>query len=96
MERLIEQKIPVAISVSLGLLRERSKEKSDGHIVVVCGLDSQGNVWVNDPDATIPLTQKKPVRRLYPRAAVIRAWASSHQTAYVLTRRGERLDAIEK
>lgn len=83
-EGLIGQRIPVVLSVSLHALRGRPAQPEDGHLVVVVGFDSRGDVWVHDPDTTYPPVPGKRVRRLYPRAAVESAWNASHRTAYVI------------
>ncbi len=86
-EQLIARDIPVVISVSLNEVRGRPAQEGDGHLIVVTGFNAEGDVWVNDPDATHPPAAGKPIRRLYPRGAVERAWAVSHRTAYVIQER---------
>jgi hypothetical protein len=72
--------IPVAVSVSYGLLKGGSQPlPGDGHIVVVCGFTAEGEVVVNDPGV-----RQERVRRTFPRADFVRAWERSHRTAYLV------------
>jgi hypothetical protein len=45
---------------------------SDGHLLVIQGFDSSGNVIVNDPAGS----DDSEVRRVYPRDEFVRAWFS--------------------
>ena len=70
--------IPVATSLSYNLLRGRS-DPGNGHLVVVVGFTDTGDVIVNDPG-----TRLDNVRRTFPRANLIRAWAASKNTVYII------------
>ena len=84
LEQRIGEGIPVIISVSLNLLRQRPPAADDGHLVVVVGFNAAGDVWVNDPDTTHPPVAGRTIRRLYPRGTVDKAWSASRRTAYIL------------
>jgi len=61
---------------------------------VLRGFDQLGNPWVNDPDATHPPTSIKPVLRLYQRDHLLKAWATSQRTVYVLTPTTQRIEGL--
>lgn len=73
--------IPIATSVSYGLLKGLGKQENDGHIVVVVGFDKDGNPIFNDPGKNV-------VRMTYKRADFERAWGNSKNTVYVIHPRG--------
>lgn len=76
LERWILAGVPVPASVSYNLLKGEDKP-GNGHIVVCVGFTEAGDLIVNDPG-------RRQVRRVYPRAHFIRAWADSHNTAYLI------------
>jgi hypothetical protein len=76
LEDWIAAGIPVAISVSYGYLKGRP-ERANGHLVVCIGFDENGNVIVNDPGRRL-------VRQTYLRENLIKAWAESENTAYIV------------
>jgi hypothetical protein len=76
LEDWIEAGIPVAISVSYGYLKGRP-ERANGHLVVCIGFDENGNIVVNDPG-------RRMVRQVYLRENLIKAWAESENTVYLV------------
>jgi hypothetical protein len=76
---LIERNLPLAISYSWseGELPSAPLERSDGHLVVLCGFTRDGDCAVNDPAAPN-------VRVVYPRAAIERIWQRNEGVAYVV------------
>ncbi|MBN8689710.1 MAG: C39 family peptidase [Armatimonadetes bacterium] len=75
---LLEKGIPVITSVSYGLLKGKpARDDNDGHLVVLVGVDAQGNLIFNDPG-------KKPIRLTYDYDAFVRAWAVSNNTVYII------------
>lgn len=76
--------VPLVTSIAWqpGELRDAPIGHSDGHLVVVVGVDQQGDVIVNDPAADPRLGQ--PVRRSYPQAQFRQAWNSSGRTVYLV------------
>lgn len=80
LEHWIDAGLPVAASVSYALLKERpTPEPGDGHLVVVRGFTSTGDVLVNDPGVRMSR-----VKRIVPRAAFRAAWQHSRNTAYLV------------
>jgi hypothetical protein len=85
--------IPVGVSVSYALLNgEPNPKPGDGHLVVVCGGDADGLVEINDPGRSLPR-----VHRHIDREVLVRAWAYSGYTAYLVwpTNRATPRGAIE-
>ncbi len=83
-ERCIAEGCPVIISIRFnepGLIAAAPYATTDGHLIVVCGFDAEGNVEVNDPAAHDPgQGQLK-----YARPELERAWlGGSGGVAYVL------------
>lgn len=76
LEDWIEAGTPVAISVSYGYLKGKP-EPANGHLVVCIGFDENGNIVVNDPG-------RSAVRQVYSRENLIKAWAESENTVYVV------------
>jgi hypothetical protein len=76
LEDWIEAGIPLAVSVSYGYLKGRA-QKANGHLVVCIGFDESGNIIVNDPG-------RSHVRQVYLRENLVRAWAESENTVYVV------------
>lgn len=76
--------VPLVASIAwqTGELLDAPVGHSDGHLVVVVGLDQQGDVIVNDPAADP--RQGQSVRRTYPQAQFRRAWNSSGRTVYLV------------
>ncbi len=75
---LVKQGIPVATSVSYGLLKGKpSPDPDDGHLVVVVGFDANGDPVFNDPG-------RARVRNTYRLADFARAWNRSRNTVYLV------------
>ena len=80
LERWTAAGLPVATSVSYALLQGRaSQEPGDGHLVVVHGFTTAGDVEVNDPGVRLSRGH-----RIVPRPAFQKAWQYSHNTAYLI------------
>ncbi len=80
LERWIHAGLPVAVSVSYARLKGAdTASPGDGHLVVVRGFTSDGDVIVNDPGV-----RRSRVRRVVPRADFIGAWGHSLRTAYLV------------
>jgi hypothetical protein len=77
--RLIERNLPIAISYSWseGELPGAPLDRSDGHLVVLCGFTRDGDCAINDPAAPN-------VRSVYPRGAIERIWQRNEGVAYVI------------
>ena len=80
--------IPVALSVSFDLLNGKEADQGNGHLIVVVGFTETGDVVVNDPWPN-PKKENR-VRKIFPRAQVIRAWQRSKQAAYLVVPEGVR------
>lgn len=82
-QRLIERNLPIAISYSWadGELPGAPLERSNGHVVVLCGFTASGDCAVNDPAAAN-------VRVVYPRATIERLWQRNDGVAYVIAPAG--------
>ena len=76
LEDWVEAGIPVAISVSYGYLKGQP-ERANGHLVVCIGFDENGNIVVNDPG-------RRMVRQVYLRENLIKGWAESENTVYIV------------
>ncbi|MBV8067578.1 MAG: C39 family peptidase [Candidatus Eremiobacteraeota bacterium] len=78
-QRLIERNLPLAISYSWsdGELPGAPLDRSDGHLVVLCGFTGDGDCAINDPAAPN-------VRVVYPRSAIERIWQRNEGVAYVI------------
>jgi Peptidase_C39 like family len=82
-ERLIAAGVPVVASISFGSgqLDGAPISASSGHLLVIVGFTSAGDVVVNDPAART----RKGVRRTYDRAQFERAWLpTTGGLAYVI------------
>jgi hypothetical protein len=82
LEELVAAGLPPAVSVGYGLLKGREPEPDDGHLVVIVGFTPEGDPVINDPWAK--LAEGQPVRRVYRRADLEKAWAESRRTAYLV------------
>ena len=60
----------VSIAYKDGALKNAAVKKSEGHLVVICGFDADGNVIVMDPAAS----KEQNVRRIYDRKQFAAAW----------------------
>jgi hypothetical protein len=77
LEDWIAQGIPVGLSLCYNRLRGKSREPS-GHLVVCVGFTENGDAIINDPGTS------KNVRKIFPRANLIDAWAYSKNAAYFI------------
>lgn len=80
LEQWINAGIPVIISAPWGMLDPTRISTGNGHLTVCIGFTKDGDVVDNDP-GTNP---KKSVRHIYKRENVIRAWAKSYNTVYLV------------
>ncbi|GHO43448.1 peptidase C39 family protein [Ktedonospora formicarum] len=83
-EQWIKAGVPVIISIGFraGELPKSPVSSTDGHIIVVRGFASNGDVIVNDPAAA----SNDGVQITYNRQALQNAWLrSSHGTVYIIT-----------
>jgi hypothetical protein len=86
LERWIAAGMPVATSVSYAQLKGSAEPKpGDGHLVVVTGFTSTGDVQVHDPGV-----RRERVVRTIPRADFMRAWNHSSRTAYLIWSRNSQ------
>jgi len=77
LESFIAKGIPVGLSLCYNRLRGKGREPS-GHLVVCVGFTKTGDVIINDPGTS------KNVRKVFPRADLIDAWAYSKNSAYLI------------
>ncbi len=78
LEDFLRAGFPIACSISYDLLRGKGKKgMNDGHLVVLVGVNSDGDPIFNDPG-------RREVRQVYKRADFESAWASSGRTAYII------------
>jgi len=78
LEDWIAKDIPVIVSVSYGELKGSGKRPNDGHLVVCVGFTKGGDPIINDPG------QRENVQRTFPRENLMKAWAYSHHTVYLI------------
>jgi len=79
LEDWIAQGIPVGLSLCYNLLRDRG-ERGNGHLVVCVGFTANGDVIINDPGTS------RIVRKTFPRANLVKAWAYSKNACYFVYR----------
>ncbi|MGC3958199.1 MAG: C39 family peptidase [Verrucomicrobiota bacterium] len=77
LEGFIARGIPVGLSVCYNRLRGKGREPS-GHLVVLVGFTKDGDAIINDPGTS------KNVRKVFPRANLIDAWAYSKNAVYLV------------
>jgi len=77
LEDWIAHGLPVGLSVCYNRLRGRGGRTS-GHLIVCVGFTKEGDVIVNDPGTS------KNVRKTFPRANLIDAWAYKHNAVYFI------------
>ncbi len=85
LESWVASGIPVAISVSYGLLKGESRP-GNGHLVVCAGFTESGDLVANDPG-------RKKVRQIYRRENLVKAWRDSHNTVYLIYPEDRRVPA---
>jgi hypothetical protein len=76
LEDWIEAGIPVAFSVSYSLLQGKP-ERGNGHLLVCIGFTETGDIVTNDPG-------RRKVRQIYKRENLVKAWAESENTVYLI------------
>jgi len=76
-EDWIVQGLPVGLSVCYDRLRGK-RSGPNGHLVVCVGFTENGDPIINDPGTS------NQVRKVFPRARLVDAWAYSHQTTYLI------------
>ena len=82
LETWVAAGVPPVVSVSYDLLHGRKQGQSNGHLVVCIGFTEKGDAIINDPWAE--LKKSDPVRYVIPRANLVKAWARSRQTVYLI------------
>ena len=86
LEDWIASGIPVAVSVANTVLKGAPpREGPDGHLVVCVGFTEKGDVIVNDPGT------RQQIRRVYPRENLVKAWARSQNTVYLIYPQGANI-----
>lgn len=73
--------IPVMISARYDLLQDGRPPDLNGHLTVCRGFTENGDLVINDPWTDVKVEN---IRHVYKRANVIRAWATSHNTVYLV------------
>lgn len=81
LEDWIAAGIPVIISARYDLLQDGRPDDFSGHLTVCCGFTADGDLVINDPWTDLKVES---VRHIYKRANVIRAWATSRNTVYLV------------
>jgi len=81
-ERLVVAGFPVAASVSFDLLNGKPTDEGTGHLIVVVGFTSSGDIVANDPWPN-PKGENS-VRRVFPRLHFLNAWQRSRQAVYLI------------
>ena len=77
LEDFVARGIPVGLSLCYNRLRGKSREAS-GHLVVCVGFTETGDPVINDPGTS------RNVRKVFPRANLVDAWAYSKNAAYLI------------
>jgi hypothetical protein len=81
LEDWIAAGIPVIISARYDLLKDGRAPDLNGHLTVCRGFTENGDLVVNDPWTDLKMES---VRHIYKRKNVQRAWATSHNTVYLV------------
>jgi hypothetical protein len=81
LEDWIAAGIPVIISARYDLLQDGRAEDLNGHLTVCRGFTENGDLVINDPWTDVKVES---VRHVYKRGNVRRAWATSHNTVYLV------------
>jgi len=89
LEDWVNAGIPVIISARWDMLRPGRPFDDAGHLTVCIGFTPEGDVVINDPATN--LEKGDHVRHIYKRADVIKAWATSHNTVYIVYPVGAKL-----
>lgn len=89
LEDWLAHDVPVACSVSYGMLKGKSsRDPDDGHLVLLVGFTASGDLVFNDPGRNI-------VRMTYRRADFERAWKVSRNTVYLIYPQGWKTPASD-
>lgn len=89
LEDWITNGIPVILSTRWDLLRAGRTDTGSGHLIVCIGFTKDGDVVINDPATR--LNKGDSVRHIYLRADVIKSWATSYNTVYLIYPVGAKL-----
>jgi len=81
LEDWIATGIPVIISARYDLLQDGRPDDFNGHLTICCGVTEAGDFVINDPWTDLKVES---VRHIYKRENVRRAWATSHNTVYLV------------
>jgi hypothetical protein len=81
LEDWITAGIPVIISARYDLLKDGRADDFNGHLTVCRGFTENGDLIINDPWTD---TKVESIRHIYKRNNVLRAWATSHNTVYLV------------
>jgi hypothetical protein len=81
LEDWIAAGIPVIISARYDLLQDGRPDDFSGHLTVCRGFTENGDLIINDPWTDVKIES---VRHVYKRENVRRAWATSHNTVYLV------------
>ncbi|HEY4417594.1 MAG TPA: C39 family peptidase [Verrucomicrobiae bacterium] len=90
LEDWIAAGIPVIISARWDLLQDGRPDDFNGHLTVCHGFTENGDLVINDPWTDLKVER---VQHIYKRANVIRAWATSHNTVYLVFPENTKLPA---
>ena len=88
LEEWITAGIPVIISARYDLLQDGRPDDLSGHLTVCRGFTENGDLIINDPWTDIKVES---IRHIYKRANVSRAWATSHNTVYLVYPSGTKI-----
>lgn len=88
LEDWIAAGIPVIISARYDLLQDGRADDFSGHLTVCRGFTENGDLVVNDPWSDL---KTEHVRHVYKRENVRRAWATSHETVYLVYPEGTQV-----
>lgn len=81
LEDWIAAGIPVIISARYDLLQDGRAPDLNGHLTVCRGFTENGDLVINDPWTDL---RQESVSHIYKRENVRRAWATSHNTVYLI------------
>ena len=81
LEDWIAAGIPVMISARWDLLQDGRPLDLNGHLTICRGFTENGDLVINDPWTDLKVES---VRHIYKRENVRRAWATSHNTVYLI------------
>ena len=90
LEDWIAAGIPVIISARYDLLQDGRPDDFSGHLTVCRGFTESGDLIINDPWTDLKVES---VRHIYKRENVRRAWATSHDTVYLVYPENTKLPA---